>query len=412
MKPRIRSAITAATAVAAVLALAVTSWAVSSNSDPGTKARGAASVDRATAPEHGTLASVATASVEPATTSTDRAVRARRKPHKLYWGAHIGTQFTGTEAPWDMSALATFERKARKNVSILAFGAPFADCSGPSCVFNEFPTTPLEDIRRHGAIPFFSWSSAATPTDTTQPNFQLADVANGHFDSYITRFAEAARAWGHPFFLRFNWEMNGNWYQWSELRNGNRHGDYVAAWRHVHNIFTSVGASNATWVWCPNVEIKARRGRATVSEIARFQRLRALYPGKAYVDWTCLDGFNWGSNPANPNPWRSFSEIFRSTYRKVTRKIARGKPMIIGETASSDFGGSKKAWIRNALATLPRNYGKIRGLVWFNVLDRNIDWPIESSRSSLRAFRRGINKRAYLGNKFGDLNGSPIPRPR
>ena len=372
----------------ALLALAVSSLAMSSASDgPEAKAGKAA----------------------PARTSS---ARARHKPHKLYWGAQIGSQFTGTEPPWDMSALAKFEHKARKDVSLLGFGAPFADCSGASCVFNEFPTTPMEDLRRHGTIPFFSWSSAATPTSTTQPNFQLADVANGHFDGYIRKFAETARDWGHPFFLRFNWEMNGDWYQWSERRNGNHHGDFVAAWRHVHNIFSSVGAKNATWVWCPNVEIKARSRRATTSTIAQFQRLRSLYPGKSYVDWTCLDGFNWGSNPANPNPWRTFHRIFSGTYRKIVRKIARGKPMIIGETASSSSGGSKKAWIRNALATLPRNYPKIRALIWFDVVDRNIDWPIESSRSSLRAFRRGINRRVYLGNVFGDLNASPIPRPR
>ena len=76
----------------------------------------------------------------------------------------------------------------------------------------------------------------------------------GTHDAYIREFAEDARDWGHPFFLRFNWEMNGNWFPWSEGVNGNQPGEYVAAWRHVHDIFTEVGATNATWVWCPNVD--------------------------------------------------------------------------------------------------------------------------------------------------------------
>ena len=48
--------------------------------------------------------------------------------------------------------------------------------------------------------------------------------------------------------------MNGNWFAWMEGVNGNQPGEYVAAWRHVHDIFTAVGATNVSWVWCPNVD--------------------------------------------------------------------------------------------------------------------------------------------------------------
>ena len=59
---------------------------------------------------------------------------------------------------------------------------------------------------------------------------------------------------GHPFFLRWGHEMNSDRFPWSEDANGNRRGEFVQAWRHIHDIFTSVGASNVSWVWCPNVE--------------------------------------------------------------------------------------------------------------------------------------------------------------
>ena len=114
----------------------------------------------------------------------------------------------------------------------------------------------MNSIRSHGSIPFYSWGSQSipVPSNLSEPNFQLSDVISGTYDSYIRKFAEAAKAWGHPFFLRFNWEMNGGWFAWAEGVNGNKSGEYVAAWRHVHDIFTSVGATNATWVWCPNVD--------------------------------------------------------------------------------------------------------------------------------------------------------------
>jgi hypothetical protein len=167
----------------------------------------------------------------------------------LYWGAWIGDQLTGTEAPWDMGAVSKFEQSVGKQLSLVHFAAPFADCSVSPCSFYKFPAESMEDVRSHGAIPFFSWSSQSTPSNVNEPDFQLSDVISGRYDEYIRSFAEAAKAWGHPFFLRFNWEMNGNWFSWSEGVNGNQPGEYVAAWRHVHDIFTSVGATNVSWVW-------------------------------------------------------------------------------------------------------------------------------------------------------------------
>ena len=71
----------------------------------------------------------------------------------------------------------------------------------------------------------------------------------------------------------------------------------------MHDIFTAVGANNATWVWCPNID--PNNG---------LHDLGALYPGDAYVDWTCLDGYNWGTNPVKPDRWRSFDQLYGSTY--------------------------------------------------------------------------------------------------
>ena len=154
-----------------------------------------------------------------------------------------------------MSAVTKFEQMAGKSMSLIQFSSPFANCSGPSCSFYEFPREQMENIRDARLDPVLQLGLAVDFRPTiNEPNFQLSDVIAGTYDSYIREFAEAAKAWGHPFFLRFNWEMNGDWFAWAEGVNGNKSGEYVAAWRHVHDIFTSVGATNATWVWCPNVD--------------------------------------------------------------------------------------------------------------------------------------------------------------
>jgi Glycosyl hydrolase family 26 len=323
--------------------------------------------------------------------------QAQGKP--LYWGAQVGRQFTGHQPPWDMRALSAFQKHTKKGLSLLAFYQAFADCTGKKCEFNGFPALPLQAVREYGAIPFLSWSSASTDEDPVkQPEFRLSKIINGRYDGYIREFAEASREWGHPYFLRFDWEMNGFWFPWNEGVNGNRPGEFVKAWRHVHDIFTEVGAVNATWVWCPNIAL-----------IKKLKHFGSLYPGDRYVDWTCMDGFNWG-NTANSSGWESFKHIFTSTYKEVKR-IAPGKPMILGETASDERGGSKADWITNALATIPKNFPKIRGLVWFDERSQGMKWPIESSKSSERAFQQGISSRIYRPNIYSRLLGPKIAPP-
>ena len=318
----------------------------------------------------------------------------------LYWGATIGSHLTGTQAPWDMTAVTNFEEEAHKGVSLVQFFQPFANCGGSSCSFYSFPTTPLENIRIHGAIPVLSWSSQSIPSSLQEPDFQLSDVIAGRYDTYIRNFAAASKAWGHPFFLRFNWEMNGNWFPWSEGVNGNRSGEYVSAWRHVHDIFAAAGATNVTWVWCPNVDYNN-----SLAAIA------SDYPGDDYVDWTGLDGYNWGTNPAKPGGWKSFNQIYRSTYRYIVETVAPSKPMAIGEVASSEYGGSKSAWIKTMLTDLPAEYPKIRALLWFDKYDSGMDWPIETSSGATSGFSEGIQNAAYTGSAYRALGASAIQPP-
>ena len=316
----------------------------------------------------------------------------------LYWGATIGDHLTGTQAPWDMNAVADFEARAGKSASMVQFFQPFAQC-GSSCSFYGFPTTPMNDIRAHGAIPVLSWSSQSIPSNLNQPDFQLSDVIEGRYDEFILDFATEAKEWGHPFFLRFNWEMNGTWFSWSEGVNGNRAGEYVAAWRHVHDLFASVGASNVSWVWCPFVDPGGS-----------MQNLSSLYPGDAYVDWTGLDGYNWGTNPSSPRGWRSFDQLFENSYRQITESIAPTKPLMIGEVGSSEHGGSKAEWIAETLAEVPVSYPRVKALLWFDKFDDGMDWPIETSGGASAAFAEGIQPAAYQSASYGGLEGT-IPSP-
>jgi hypothetical protein len=315
---------------------------------------------------------------------------AQPRPH--YWGAWIGSQLTGEEAPWDMEAARRFEAKVGRGLSLIEFSAPFAECA-PKCSFSPFPVTPLEQIRRHGAIPLFSWNSGFSGAGDPA-KFGLAELRAGRYDRYIRYFALSAKAWGRPFFLRFDWEMNGAWFPWGAGVNGNQPGEFVPAWRHVHRIFEQVGATNVSWVWAPFVGTG----------------LRKFYPGDRYVDWTGLDGYNWGPESALGLPWQTFDQIFAGSYRQVAR-IAPAKPMMLSEVASTGNDEQKAAWIREMFAALRGGYPKVRALVWFDKVDRETDWPVETLPGPRAAFAEGL-RRGFKQNVYSELQRSPIPPPR
>jgi hypothetical protein len=351
----------------------------------------------------------AAAAAAPAHPSGKTPAGKHRKHHKklvqrpTYWGAWIGDQLTGQEAPWDMNAVSVFSQLLGKGLSLVEFSSPMADCHKSPCTFYEFPTPQMEQIRAYGAIPVFSWSTSSSPYQASleDPEFQLGDIIAGTYDRQIYEFASAAARWGHPFFLRFDWEMNGNWMPWSEGVNGNTSGQFVAAWHHVHDIFRAAGATNATWIWCPYVDIEGR-----------FQSLRSLYPGNAYVDWVGLDGFNWAQNPANPQKWRNFNQIFASTYRQVTTKIAPKKPVVLPEMATGGAPKAKAQWIRKMFELLRTDYRRIRAVIYFNKVDRGVQWPLETSGNSLHAFAKGIHARGFRANTFAELPPGPVKPPR
>ncbi|WP_226357725.1 glycoside hydrolase family 26 protein [Pseudonocardia sp. ICBG601] len=224
---------------------------------------------------------------------------------------------------------------------------------------SEWATSPVvaEDLAA-GRIPLVNWE----PFDVAFP-----DIVAGRYDAMLRTRAQQAAALRAPFFLDLAAEMNEE-----EGWGGHDPALYVAAWRHVHDVFTEAGADNVVWVWAPNNTDSAGAPPAT-----------AYYPGDDYVDWIGMDGYNWGtSDPAFT--WQSFGEVFGPLYDAVA---GHGKPMLVGETASDDRGGDKAAWIDDVVPTLRDRFPLIRAVVWFDV-DKERHWQVGSSPEAAAAFAR------------------------
>lgn len=216
-----------------------------------------------------------------------------------------------------------------------------------------------------GRIPLVNWEPFDTDFDA---------IADGHLDTTIRDRARGAKALGHDIFLDFAAEMNE-----SEGWGGHDPAKYIAAYRHIHDIFAAEGATNVAWAWCPNVTDSPDAPAAM-----------DYYPGDQYVDWTGVDGYNWGTSVAGFE-WQSFQELFSAIYAQLAVK---GKPIIIGETGSDETGGDKAAWIDEIVPTLKTSFPLIKALVWFDV-DKERHWQINSSPASLASYAN-MAKDPYL----------------
>lgn len=240
-----------------------------------------------------------------------------------------------------------------------------------------------------GAVPMVTWEpflSAEKVTD--QPAYALAKIGAGRYDTYIWRAARETAAYKKPVFIRLAPEMNGSWSSWGAGVDGNTPQSFIAMWRHVVSIFRLAGATNARWVWAPNVH---------GSSSAAFQ---AYYPGNSWVDDVGLDGYNNGSRLGY---WQSFTSVFAKSYSELTGLT--GKPMMIAETASAEQGGSKAAWIESIPQVIAASMPRVRALIWFD-RDKETDWRVNSAASSLAAFQGVVQSGFFAGSLASLLEGS------
>jgi hypothetical protein len=240
-------------------------------------------------------------------------------------------------------------------------------CSAP-----HFPAAAATEIASLGAQPEITWEPWNPADGVNQPAYSLASIATGAHDAYLDSWADEIRSWGGTIRLRFAHEMNGDWYPWNEAVNGNSAGSYVAAWRHLYDVFAAHRVQNVIWVWSPNV---AYPGSTSLTD---------LWPGDDFVDAVALDGYNFGNT--NNSQWKSFSDIFSASRLQV--RALSTHPILIGEVGSGDAGGNKARWIHQMFTTL-RSWPEVQGFTWFE-FNKEQDWRIISSASSLHAFRSGM----------------------
>jgi hypothetical protein len=269
--------------------------------------------------------------------------------------------------PGNLQPLASFEQMVGRDVSIANW---YVDFTTP-----EFDAASATAIADQGITPMITWQpmDSNLPNPVDQPGYTLESIINGSWDGLLTTWAKEIASWGRPIMLRFAHEMNGNWYPWDEGVNGNASGQYVQAWRYVHELFHKNGATNVEWVWSPNVDYS---GSTSLAE---------LYPGDGYVNFVGIDGYNWGTSQSWSS-WQTPQQVFDPTITDL--HSFTHKPIILTEVSSAEKGGSKARWIARFFAWLKAT-PSIAGFVWFDI-KKEADWLVQSSLASEAAFVAGL----------------------
>ena len=237
---------------------------------------------------------------------------------------------------------------------------------------SSFTAASLTRIAGPGVTPFITlepWFTGMRSPAVHEPRFTLASITDGSHDDELTVIAHKIADYGHPVYLRFAHEMNGNWYPWAVTVNGNRPADYPAAWRHVHTLFQPITGGQVHWVFAPAAVQSVSPSAPTIAE---------LYPGDAYVDYLGLSGYNHGSATA--------AQTLAPTIDRLAAVSAR--PVILAEIGSS--GPDKAQWL-TTLPGLIASYPQIRGFIYFSTSPATTgasgDYRIDSDPRTTAAFR-------------------------
>lgn len=301
-----------------------------------------------------------------------------RVPQERIYGVHT------LQAPGYMGEVDAFSAAAKKTPDSVLF---FADFSQP------YPSEGVAESWARGLLPMVSFEPVLQASAIGQPT--LRDIYNGTYDEYLKQWADGTKAQGLPIALRFAHEMNGNWYSWSESTNGNAPGDYILAWRHVHDLFVAEGATNVLWVWSVNR-----------IDTLKNKYISQYYPGADYVDWVGMNGY-YRKDVLDQVP--SFGATFNMTLGAL-RTVAPGKPILITETSAGTGETTRVEWIDSFFAGLLAN-PDIFGFVWFNESKETgcgasgtspCDWAIQYSSATTEAFANGV-----ADDRYGA--GAPTP---
>ena len=236
----------------------------------------------------------------------------------------------------------------------------FVDALGPTENKRWFVEQPLTNVWQAGHVPMISWQPFTDERGQTPETIERM-IAEGEYDDELVEWASLLASWARPqgdrtrgrrFYIRPAHEMNGNWFPWGSLdatridatvtpvpggsenatetlpgasRAAGTPEEYVEMWQRLYEAFdeTALDETDMQWVWAVNAD-----------QVPTDNRTERYYPGDEYVDWTAIDGFNFGATQSYSS-WRTPDELYDPMLGRL-RELT-DKPVALTEFASTSF---------------------------------------------------------------------------
>ncbi len=199
----------------------------------------------------------------------------------------------------------------------------------------------IEIIRRRGHIPLVVIEPWPFGIEGLSGETLLSDISDGRYDEAMRLIAkEVVKQKPQSILVRWGHEMElTGLYPWAQ-------GDpqkYIAAYRHVVDVFRAEKATNILWIWSP----------------AGNSGCQNYWPGEEYVDYigvTILASEEWDVS------LRSFATLMTEKYWLAD---LFQKPIIATEVGVSATEDEKSKWLKEAILSLEQ-FPDLVGWIYFN----------------------------------------------
>ena len=227
-----------------------------------------------------------------------------------------------------------------------------------------FPGANEDDDIANGRIPVIAWNCGDSN----------ANVAAGNDDATLINQAQAFKAFKKPVLLRWFWEMN-----LASNNNGRTQcydpgtdlpGGYfapsrfIAAWRHIHDVFVAQNVTNVIWLWC----VADAHGDGA-----------QYYPGDDVVDWIGMDNYDTAGTD------------MQSTFAIQIDQLSQfqNKPLMIAETGAHP--GKQLDFLNGGAGVLRTQFPQVRAFGYLDARGSTSDTWVLSEPNGINAFTAFAN---------------------
>jgi len=273
----------------------------------------------------------------------------------VLWGAYVPSY-----------GLTTLESQVGRKFDIFQEYHDFSTTNS-----GAIPNPSDQTLINGGRILLASWQNRIYSSDAVD---SWANIAAGDYDSTtIIPQAQRIKALGSTkIFLAFAPEMNDT--TTHPVATYGTPSDFVAAYRHIHDVFAAQGVTNVVWVWTPTGSSSSLATEAP------------FYPGDGYVDWIGYDPYNF-YQCFGDTTWKSAYATFSRFYNWVETggldAGAESKPFIMDEYGSHDDASDPITDDPNWYAQIPAALTQLPKLKALSEFDAGGDTPSGVCSSAL-----------------------------